>query len=633
VSAQDRAQLASSNFFKIGITSHNPFIMSDTKAIKGGEFIIRNVKPSEVFIPEEWTEEQEMMRQMTLDFVEKEVTPLLDRIDEQEEGLVPSLMEKSGELGLLGSSVPEELGGLGLDFKSTMLITEAIGHAHSFSVAFSAHTGIGTLPILYYGNDAQKKQWIPKLASGELKGSYCLTEPSAGSDANSGKTRAILNAEGTHYVLNGQKMWITNGGFADVMIVFAKIDDDEKLSAFIVDGHSDGITKNPEEKKMGIKGSSTRQIFYNDVLVPVENLLSTRENGFKIAVNILNIGRIKLGGAVVGAAKQCISGAVNYANEREQFGRSISKYGAIRVKISQMTMEVYAVESSLYRATQNIDDAIGALKAGGMEHGEATLKGIADFAPECAILKVLGSEVLDMVVDESVQVFGGMGFSAESPVERAYRDARINRIFEGTNEINRLLIIDMVLKKALKGQLDLMTPAMAVANDLTGIPDFGGGATDIFSQHHAYLAGFKKAILMVMGSAVQKLMETLSKEQEVLMHAADMAIWAYNMESLLLRVQKLAGKAAGVDCDDPAAAAAGADQVQLQTDMLRVYTYEVAEQIHSAGKEALLAFAEGDELRMMLMGMKRFTKVEAFNTKEVRQRIALSQIEAGAYTL
>jgi alkylation response protein AidB-like acyl-CoA dehydrogenase len=633
VSAQDRAQLASSNFFKIGITSHNPFIMSDTKAIKGGEFIIRNVKPSEVFIPEEWTEEQEMMRQMTLDFVEKEVTPLLDRIDEQEEGLVPSLMEKSGELGLLGSSVPEELGGLGLDFKSTMLITEAIGHAHSFSVAFSAHTGIGTLPILYYGNDAQKKQWIPKLASGELKGSYCLTEPSAGSDANSGKTRAILNAEGTHYVLNGQKMWITNGGFADVMIVFAKIDDDEKLSAFIVDGHSDGITKNPEEKKMGIKGSSTRQIFYNDVLVPVENLLSTRENGFKIAVNILNIGRIKLGGAVVGAAKQCISGAVNYANEREQFGRSISKYGAIRVKISQMTMEVYAVESSLYRATQNIDDAIGALKAGGMEHGEATLKGIADFAPECAILKVLGSEVLDMVVDESVQVFGGMGFSAESPVERAYRDARINRIFEGTNEINRLLIIDMVLKKALKGQLDLMTPAMAVANDLTGIPDFGGGATDIFSQHHAYLAGFKKAILMVMGSAVQKLMETLSKEQEVLMHAADMAIWAYNMESLLLRVQKLAGKAAGVDCDDPAAAAAGADQVQLQTDMLRVYTYEVAEQIHSAGKEALLAFAEGDELRMMLMGMKRFTKVEPFNTKEVRQRIALSQIEAGAYTL
>ena len=606
--------------------------MSDTKAIKGGEFIIRNVKPSEVFIPEEWTEEQEMMRQMTLDFVEKEVTPLLDRIDEQEEGLVPGLMEKSGELGLLGSSVPEELGGLGLDFKSTMLITEAIGHAHSFSVAFSAHTGIGTLPILYYGNDAQKKQWIPKLASGELKGSYCLTEPSAGSDANSGKTRAILNAEGTHYVLNGQKMWITNGGFADVMIVFAKIDDDEKLSAFIVDGHSDGITKNPEEKKMGIKGSSTRQIFYNDVLVPVENLLSARENGFKIAVNILNIGRIKLGGAVIGAAKQCISGAVNYANQREQFGRSISKYGAIRVKIAQMATEVYASESSLYRATQNIDDAIGALKAGGMEHGEATLKGIADFAPECAILKVLGSEVLDMVVDESVQVYGGMGFSAESPVERAYRDARINRIFEGTNEINRLLIIDMVLKKAMKGQLDLMTPAMEVANDLTGIPDFGGGATDIFSQHHAYLAGFKKAILMVMGSAVQKLMETLSKEQEVLMHAADMAIWAYNMESLLLRVQKLAGKAAGVDCDDPVAAAAGADKVEIQMDMLRVYTYEVAEQIHSAGKEALLAFAEGDELRMMLMGMKRFTKVEPFNTKEARQRIALSQIEAGAYT-
>jgi alkylation response protein AidB-like acyl-CoA dehydrogenase len=607
--------------------------MSDTKAITGGEFIIRNVKPSEIFIPEEWNEEQHMMRQMTFDFVEKEVTPLLDRIDGQEEGLIPSLMEKSGELGLLGSSVPEELGGLGLDFKSTMLITEAIGHAHSFSVAFSAHTGIGTLPILYYGNEAQKQKWIPGLASGKLKGSYCLTEPSAGSDANAGKTRAILTEDGKHYLLNGQKMWITNGGFADVMIVFAKIDDDEKLTAFIVDGHSEGITKNPEEKKMGIKGSSTRQVFYNDVLVPVENLLSTRENGFKIAVNILNIGRIKLGGGVIGAAKQCISGAINYANEREQFGRPISKYGAIRVKISQMSTEVYASESALYRATQNIDDAIAQLKVGGMEHGEATLKGIADFAPECAVLKVLGSEVLDLVVDESVQIYGGMGFSAEAPVERAYRDARINRIFEGTNEINRLLIIDMVLKKAMKGKLDLMTPAMEVANELTGIPDFGSGPSDVFSQHHAYLAGFKKAILMVMGSAVQKLMQTLSKEQEVLMHAADMAIWTYTMESLLLRSQKLAAKAAGVDCDDPAAAAAGADQVEIQIDMLRVYTYEVGERIHSAGKEALLAFAEGDELKMMLMGIKRFTKIEPFNTKDARQRIATKLIEQNAYTL
>ena len=596
--------------------------MSDqSKALRGGEFLIRETTADAIFIPEEWTEEQLMMKQMTLDFVEQRIIPNLERIEQQEEGLVPQLMEEAGELGLIGSSVPEELGGMGLDFKSTMLITEAIGGAHSFSVSFSAHTGIGTLPILYYGNDAQKKQWIPGLASGQLKGCYCLTEPSAGSDANNGKTTAKLTEDGKHYLINGQKMWITNGGFADVMIVFAKIDDDENLTAFIVDGHAEGISKNPEEKKMGIKGSSTRQIFFNDVQVPVENLLYERQRGFKIAVNILNIGRIKLGGAVLGAAKDACTHAVRYANEREQFGRPISKYGAIRYKLAESAIRLFTKESALYRATQNIDDAIAALKAGGMEHGEATLKGIADFAPECAMMKVLGSEVLDYVVDETVQIHGGMGYSAETRAELAYRDARINRIFEGTNEINRMLTVDMILKKAMKGEIDLMTPAMAISSELTGVPDMTPPPTDLFEKQLQYVRNFKKAILMVAGSAAQKLMMSLAKEQEILMNIADMAIWAYTAESTILRVQKLRGLR-GNDAD-----------LSIQEAIMRVYTYQASEWIHSAGKEALLAFAEGDELKMMLMGMKRFAKTEDFNTKEARQLIAMHLIEKNEYGL
>jgi alkylation response protein AidB-like acyl-CoA dehydrogenase len=596
--------------------------MSDQNdAIRGGEFLIRPTEASDIFIPEEWTEEQLMMKQMTLDFVAQRIVPQLEQIENQQEGLVPSLMEEAGELGLVGSSVPEAYGGLGLDFKTTMLITEAIGGAHSFSVSFSAHTGIGTLPILYYGNEEQKQKWIPGLASGKLKGCYCLTEPSAGSDANSGKTKAHLTDDGKHYVINGQKMWITNGGFADVMIVFAKIDDDEDLTAFIVDGHAEGITKNPEEKKMGIKGSSTRQIFFNDVHIPAENLLYKREQGFKIAVNILNIGRIKLGGAVLGAAKDASTESIHFANEREQFGRPISKYGAIRYKLAEGAIRLYTLESALYRATQNIDDAIAALKSDGMEHGEATLKGIADFAPECAMMKVLGSEVLDFVVDEAVQIHGGMGYSAETRAELAYRDARINRIFEGTNEINRMLTVDMILKKAMKGEMDLMTPAMAVANELTGVPDFTSPSSDPFERQLSYVANMKKAILMVAGSAAQKLMMSLGKEQEILMNIADMAIWLYTIESTVLRVQKLAQQAGNTD------------ELSIQMAIMQVYTYEASEWIHSAGKEALLSFAEGDELKMMVMGMKRFCKTEDFNTKAARQLIAQHLIEKNAYAL
>ena len=590
-----------------------------SKAITGGEFLIRKTPAQDIFIPEEWNEEQQMIKKMTHDFIAQRVHPNIEAIDQQEPGLVERLMEEAGELGLLGSSVSEDLGGMGLDFKTTMLITEAIGDGHAFSVSFSAHTGIGTLPILYYGNDAQKQKYVPGMASGKLKGCYCLTEPSSGSDANSGKTTAKLTEDGQHYVINGQKMWITNGGFADVMIVFAKIDDDKNLTAFIVDGDSEGITKNPEEKKMGIKGSSTRQIFFNDVKVPVENLLYEREKGFKIAVNILNIGRIKLGGAVIGAAKGALTGGVQYANERNQFGRPIAKYGAIRHKLAQSAIEIYACEAATYRATQNIDDAIKALKEGGMEHGEATLKGIADFAPECAMMKVLGSEVLDLVIDEAVQIFGGMGYSAETRVERGYRDARINRIFEGTNEINRMLTVDMILKKAMKGQMDLMTPAQAVAEEITGVPDFGMPPTDVFEAHLEYVEKFKKAVLLVAGAAVQKLMQTLAKEQEVLMHIADMMIWTYAAESLVLRVQKLSGIRGSEEA------------VAHELAMMKVYCYEVAERMHSSGKEALLAFAEGDELKMMLMGLKRFTKTEPFNTTAARQEVAVKLIEEGKY--
>ena len=588
------------------------------KPIKGGEFLIRKTSPADIFIPENWTEEQLMIADMCHDFIDTEILPHMDRIDSMEEGLMPSLVEKAGALGLLGMSVPEDLGGMGVDFKTSLLATEYLASGYSFSVAYGAHTGIGTLPLLYYGTEDQKKKYIPKLASGEWKASYCLTEPGSGSDANSGKTKAVLTEDGKHYVVNGQKMWITNAGFANLFTVFAKIDDDDKLTAFLIEADSEGITLNPEEKKMGIKGSSTRQVFFNDVKVPVENLLSERENGFKIALNILNIGRIKLAAGVMGGAKQAITESVRYANDRLQFGREISKYGAIRYKLAEQTIKTFVNESAIYRAGQNIDDAIAGYVAAGMDKGEATLKGIEQFAPECAILKVSGSEALDYVVDEAVQIFGGMGYSAESSVERAYRDARINRIFEGTNEINRLLTVDMVLKRAMKGELDLMGPAMAVAGELMSIPEFGDKPTDILGNETLYLEGFKKTVLMVAGSAVQKLMQSLSKEQEVLMNIADLSIYTYLAESALLRVQQMIELKGEQACE-------------AQIAIVKTYFYDVADEISKAAKDAINSFAEGDEAKMMLMGLKRFTKTEPFNPKAARQLIATRIIEANKY--
>ena len=591
---------------------------NNSSPIKGGEFIIRNTAPSEIFIPENWTEEQRMIAGMCDEFVAAEITPNIERMDSMEEGFMPSLMEKAGELGLLGMSVPEEFGGMGVDFKTSLLATERLAAAGSFSVAYGAHTGIGTLPLLYYGNEEQKKKYIPKLASGEWKASYCLTEPSAGSDANSGKTKAILTEDGKHYVLNGQKMWITNAGFADLFTVFAKIDDDAKLTAFLIEANSPGITLNPEEKKMGIKGSSTRQVFFNDVKVPVENMLSERENGFKIALNILNIGRIKLAGGVMGGVKFTITDSVRYANEREQFGRPIAKYGAIRYKLAQQAILGYVVESATYRAGQNIDDAIAGYVAEGLEKGPATLKGIELFAPECAILKVAASEALDYAVDEGVQIFGGMGYSAEASVERAYRDSRINRIFEGTNEINRLLTVEMVLRRAMKGELDLMSHAMKVAGELMSIPEAKEKGEGALANEFEYLDGFKKSILMIAGAAVQKLMQTISKEQEVLMNIADIAIWTYLAESALLRVQQI------IDTKGEAGHKA-------EIAIVKTYFYDAADKINKAGKDAIYSFAEGDEARMMIMGLKRFTKTEAFNPKEARQLIATKIIEANEY--
>lgn len=592
---------------------------TEKKTIKGGEFLIKDTTYQEVFIPEEFDEEQQMIAQTCRDFLAAEVYPNLDKIDKQEDPeLMPTLLTKAGELGILGVSVPEEYGGFGKNFNTSMLVADVVGAGHSFAVALSAHTGIGTLPILYYGNEAQKAKYIPKLGSGEWKAAYCLTEPNSGSDANSGKTKATLSDDGKHYIITGQKMWITNGGFADIFIVFAKIDDDKNLTAFIVEKDFGGITMNPEEHKMGIKGSSTRQVFFNDCLVPVENMLSDRENGFKIAVNILNIGRIKLSAAAIGASKATLNTAINYSNERIQFGRPISKYGAIRFKIAEIAAKLYAVDSANYRAGQNIDDTYDQLVAGGMESGKARLKSVEQFAVECAILKVWGSEALDYTVDEGVQIYGGMGFSADAPMDRAYRDARINRIFEGTNEINRLLTVDMMLKRAMKGELDLMTPATAVAAELMSIPDFGEEDTTLFAAEKKVLSNLKKATLMVAGAAVQKLMMTLSKEQEILMNIADMASYVYVLESALLRTEKLASTR-------------GEEAIAGQLDLLRIYLVEAVDGIAKAGKEALWAFAEGDEQRMMLVGLRRFTKVEPFNVKDARQRVAQQLIEANKY--
>ena len=589
------------------------------EAIKGGEFLIRESEASDIFIPEEFSEEQKMMAQATQDFIDHEVKPVLERLEKGEYELGQYLLKKAGELGLLGISIPEAYGGLGMNFNTSLLIADILGSAGSFSTTYGAHTGIGTLPILYYGTEEQKQKYLPKLTSGEWVGCYCLTEPDAGSDANSGKSKAVLSDDGKHYLLNGQKMWISNAAYADCLIVFAKIEDDSRLSAFIVERTWEGITMNDEEVKLGIKGSSTRQVFFNDVKVPVENLLSERENGFKIAVNILNIGRIKLGAGGIGGMKEVIDLSTRYAIERKQFGISIARFGAIKHKLATMAIKTFVTESLNYRAGQNIDDKIAALIADGTEENEAKLKGIAQFAIECSISKVHGSEVLAYCADEGVQVYGGMGFSEDAPMARAYRDARITRIYEGTNEINRMLMIDMVLKRAMKGEIDLMGPAVAVHKELTGIPDLSTpDNSQLFAAEKRVLNNLKKAGLMVAGAAAQKFMEKLSHEQELLMNLADILIEIYAAESAILRTEKLVGMQ-------------GEEACGRQIDMAKTYLHHAVNVALEAGREAIYAFAEGDELRVMLMGLKRFTKIDPMNLKEARRRIADHLIENKGY--
>ncbi len=590
-----------------------------TATQKGGEWLIKEGNAASTFISEEYNEEQQMVKDLCRDFLDTEVMPILDRIDKMEPGLMPSLVLKAGEQGLLGVSIPEEFGGLGKDFITSTLVNEGVGGGYSFSVAVSAHTGIGTLPILYFGTQEQKQKYIPKLASGEWKGAYGLTEPNSGSDALGAKTSATLSADGKYYLLNGQKCWITNGGFADVYIVFAKVDGD-KFTTFVVERGYEGFTRGEEEHKMGIKGSSTVQLYFQDCKVPVENVLGEIGKGHIIAFNILNIGRLKLCAATLGGAKRALNVSLQYAMVREQFKQSISNFGAIQHKLAEMAIRTWVTEAALYRTAFWIDEKEKELTTNGKMHSEALLMAAEEYAIECAILKVAGSELLDYVVDEGVQIHGGNGYSDEYVISRAYRDSRINRIYEGTNEINRLLTVDMMLKRAMKGKLNLMGPAMNVQKELMSIPDFSNEEEAVFSKEIKAVANFKKAILMTAGAAVQKLMMTLDKEQEILMNIADMAIETFLAESALLRVLKLAEKN-------------GEEMVLNEVDMLKTFLTDAADKINKYGKNAINSFAEGDEQRMMLLGIKRFTKTDPYNTKEARRRIVKKLIDEGGYQL
>lgn len=581
---------------------------------RGGEFLVRETSAADIFVPEEINEEQRMMVQMTRDFVEQELFPNDARIEKQEAGVAVELIRKAGDLGLLGASIPEEYGGYGKDFITSTFLTVALGDAGSLGVSLSAHTGIGTLPILYFGTEEQKKKYMPRLATGEWKAAYCLTEPGSGSDALAAKTSAVLSEDKKFWIINGQKMWITNGGFADLFIVFAKING-EQFTGFIVEGTAPGLSRGDEEQKMGIKGSSTRQIFFQDVKIPVENLLGEAGKGHLIAFNILNIGRLKLSAATVGGGKRICNTTIQYATQREQFKKPIASFGAIQYKIAEQAIRLFAVESAMFRAASDIENKKTALLEEGKKYHEALMGAAEEYAIECALLKVMGSEMIDYLVDEAVQVHGGIGFSEEYLPARAYRDARINRIFEGTNEINRLLSVDMLLKRALKGKIDLMSPAMAVQKELMSVPDMSEAEGD-YAYEKKMVSHMKKATLMTAGAAVQKLMMALENEQEILMNVSDMLSEIYTSESLLLRIEKL--HKTGHD-------------VTLLNDILSVFLHDSVNRLETAAKNALEAFAEGDELKMMLVGLKRFTRMEPFNCKNARRRIADKLIAENRY--
>jgi alkylation response protein AidB-like acyl-CoA dehydrogenase len=594
--------------------------IEEDKIIKGGEFLVKETKAEDVFIREEFGEEQMMMLSATVEFSEKEVKPHLMRFENKEYSLVEELMRKAGNLGLLAINVPEKYQGLGMGFNTGMLICEEISSlSGSIATAFGAHTGIGTLPILLYGNEEQKMYYLPKISSGEWMACYNLTEPDAGSDANSGKTKAVLTEDEKHYEITGQKIWISNAGFAHVFIVFARIENDKNITAFVFEKDKvEGLTLNPEEHKLGIRSSSTRQVFYNKVKVPTSAMLGKREEGFKIAMNALNVGRIKLGVAVTGASKRIINYAINYSNERKQFKTSISSFGAIQHKIAEMATKIYVADSANYRSGQNIENHIKRLEESGIDSQKAKLLGVQEYSIECAILKVFCSEVVQYVSDEAVQIYGGMGFSAESEVEAAYRDARISRIYEGTNEINRLLIVKMILKKGTTGEIDLMSSMKRVAKELLTLPTFENTSKGLFTEEKKVLNNLKKAVLLVAGSVSEKLGNKIATEQEVMMNIADMIIETYVLESALLKTEKLVMKN-------------GEKNTAEQIAMCINFQHQSVEKISKNGKEALYAISEGDEQKILLLGLKRFTKINASNLKENRRLIAKKLIETNKY--
>jgi alkylation response protein AidB-like acyl-CoA dehydrogenase len=594
--------------------------IEEDKIIKGGGFLVKETKAEDVFIREEFGEEQMMMLSATVEFSEKEVKPHLMRFENKEYSLVEELMRKAGNLGLLAINVPEKYQGLGMGFNTGMLICEEISSlSGSIATAFGAHTGIGTLPILLYGNEEQKMYYLPKISSGEWMACYNLTEPDAGSDANSGKTKAVLTEDEKHYEITGQKIWISNAGFAHVFIVFARIENDKNITAFVFEKDKvEGLTLNPEEHKLGIRSSSTRQVFYNKVKVPTSAMLGKREEGFKIAMNALNVGRIKLGVAVTGASKRIINYAINYSNERKQFKTSISSFGAIQHKIAEMATKIYVADSANYRSGQNIENHIKRLEENGIDSQKAKLLGVQEYSIECAILKVFCSEVVQYVSDEAVQIYGGMGFSAESEVEAAYRDARISRIYEGTNEINRLLIVKMILKKGTTGEIDLMSSMKRVAKELLTLPTFENTSKGLFTEEKKVLNNLKKAVLLVAGSVSEKLGNKIATEQEVMMNIADMIIETYVLESALLKTEKLVMKN-------------GEKNTAEQIAMCINFQHQSVEKISKNGKEALYAISEGDEQKILLLGLKRFTKINASNLKENRRLIAKKLIETNKY--
>ena len=592
-------------------------ITSNTHLIKGGEFLIKDLSASDMFTPEDFTEDQQMIINMVKDFIQKRVIPNFDKLEKLDIELTKKLLKEMGDLGILGVPFPDTYGGSQMDFVTNVLLSELMSEARSLALSFGAHTSIGMLPILYFGTEEQKLKYLPPLVAGDKFAAYCLTEPGSGSDALAAKSNAVLAEDGTHYILNGQKMWITNAGFADVFTVFAKVDGTH-FTGFIIEKDWEGVSLGAEEDKLGIKGSSTRQVFFENVKVPTGNVLGEIGKGHKIAFNILNIGRIKLGSGAIGGSKKICSQAIQYANERKQFGKAISNFGAIQHKLAEQAIKIYVNESATYRASNDIGKLEHELLEEGKPLGEALLGGAEAFSIECALMKVQGSECLDYAADEGLQIYGGMGYSEEAPMAATYRDARINRIFEGTNEINRMLSVDMLLKKALKGELDLMSPAMKVQKELLSMPSFEGPSDAFFAREKAMLQNLKKAFLLLAGATAQALMQNLATEQEILMNLSDMMANIYLAESAILRTEKMAIKN-------------GAESCVLQQDMTKVYLDDSMENFSFAGKRVITGWAEGDMRKNLLMGLRRFTKYDGINTVAARRNIAKALIDANEY--